>query len=368
MKISKTTIENIVEASNDNIEVVFDALNIDYKTCDYNEIRTCCPVHNGDNSSAFLYSKKSKRWRCFTHDCHENRDSIFGLVCAIRGIKFTESVVWLANLLGIKVDKDKRDESDEIGLIVSKQKLELRIKNRFNAQKSTEKMRPIELSKMPISKENYFRKQGFNQNTIDRFHIGFCEDSTKPMFMRSFAPVLDDQGKYIIGVTGRTIFEKCGLCQMYHSPKNGCPTDGIDLRDYSKWKHFGFNAGSLLYNYSNAIESIQKTSLVIVTEGPKDVWWLYQHGVCNAVALLRKEIMEHQLNKLIQSGATRVILMLNNDEASRSIRDRTIRNLSKYFKVIDLTDALKAKDVAEVSSEMMKNEIIPLIKRWELNI
>ncbi len=252
-------------------------------------------------------------------------------------------------------------------MIVYKEKSRLKAKNRFLQEES--KMQPVPLTGLKIKKDKYFKKFGITDSTIDKFHIGFCDDMAKPMAMRAFAPVLDDGGEMIIGVTGRTIFEKCDLCQLYHSAENGCPSDGLNTNSYSKWKHFGFRSGSILYNFSNAKKYIKDSGLVVLVEGPKDLWWLDQHGVHNVVALLRKEILDIQIKKLLHCGTMRVILCLDNDKAAIEIRSKIIENLSRFFRVIDLCESFKdIKDIAMVSSEQMNKEIVPSIKKWEIAV
>lgn len=329
------------------------------------DFRSCCPVHMGDNSTAFSYNLQSKRWRCFTHDCHEGRDTIIGLVEAVQNVGFPAAVKWLANLLGVEVSSEEISE-DPLDKIISQERSLQRVSERYSSRDNFQKMRPIPIEKLPPTNDRYFRKQGFAPETLRKFHVGFCDDATRPMYNRAFAPVLDVEGKNVIGVTGRTVFEQCPLCRTYHADARGCPSDGSEAFDNSKWKHFGFKSGTVLYNMCNARHSIQKKCLAVITEGPKDVWWLDQHGIDYAVALLRKDVLDLQIKQLLENGATRVILCLNNDDVSNASREKTIRTLNKYFKVVDITSSFKTKDVSEVPKEEMLEKIVPLIRRWEL--
>lgn len=360
-------IDSLLDEANSKIDHVFDALGIDVSdTQSYaRDIRICCPVHGGDNPTAFSYNTELKCWKCFTHQCEEEtNDSLIGLVMAIREVGFREAVDWIAQVVSFEM-KSGTILQDDLDLYLKKTRIAKRIQDKFSS--SSTKMKPIPLSDMKIDRGLYFQDFGFTDKTLDKFHAGVCKDRGRAMYMRAFAPVLDDNGDYIIGVTGRTLFDRCKLCRKYHRKEDGCPSDG-NRYYHSKWKHWGFNAETTLYNVCNAKDEVLKTSLVVLAEGPKDVWWLDQNGIANVVGVFGRYIQEQKIKKIIEMGATRVVWCLDNDSEVDKIKNKTISILSKFFKVIDLSEKFipRDKDIVDIEENTMKELIVPFIKKWEL--
>lgn len=65
------------------------------------ELRGACPIHKGDNTTAFRFNKERNTWVCFTSKCHElNGQDIIGLVRSANNLSFMEAVNYLENLMG----------------------------------------------------------------------------------------------------------------------------------------------------------------------------------------------------------------------------------------------------------------------------
>lgn len=341
------------------------------------ELRCACPVHGGDNSTAFSYSLTFKRWRCFTGHCHEDRDSIFGLVQAIlshkeeREVGFRESAIWLSELLDIPIEGEHQinEIQLEIQKLNSQAKLQNRIREKTKQTNKREKFSPIPISAISgkIQPSWYFKELGFTDEILRKYNVGYCDDQYKPMYLRSYAPVLDETGKMVLGVTGRIRFEKCEVCGDFHDPKsNGCPKDDPTIKAYAKWMHYGFNSNSVLYNSWFAEPYIKKSGTAILLEGPKDVWWLEQHGVHNSLCIFGLNVYDYHISKLIHMGATKIIVALDNDEKGIEAAEKLDQTLGNYFKLFNVKNLLKTdEDIADVSSERIENVITPYIKSLE---
>lgn len=379
-KISQTTLNEIREAANDRIDFILDELgmDVDKLTGFSDEIRCACPIHGGDNPTAFSYSTTYRRWRCYTNRCHENRDTIFGLAQELlakkldREVGFRETVYWLAQKLEIPITGEGTVIEDPDRIEASKLNRETRLRNnikrRVQSKHDSEKFPPIPIEEIAssIKPSPYFLKQGFTEAILKKYMVGLCEDPRKPMFNRSFVPVLDDTGKMVIGVTGRSIYESCPFCPLFHEKGKGCPKDNPRVRGYVKWQHYGFNSGSVLYNSWHASEHIRKTGVAIVTEGPKDVWWFEQHGVHNSVCIFGLNVADPHLNKLIKIGATTVVVALDNDEKGIEAAEKLNETLGLYFKLVNIKYLLKdGEDIADVSSDRMSSVVVPFLKSLE---
>lgn len=366
-KLPTTAILELKELANDNIETVLDDLEVEYNT-PYgfnNEIRTSCPVHDGDNKTSFSYNKEYKRWACYTNKCHDQRSDIFGLVSAIKGKNndswtFRDSVRYLSNLLGFAVSEETVEESKETTILRSL------IRKNYTVSQSKKEF-PIDISVLK-SKNNtspYFISKGFSNEVIKKFHIGECYDRTKPMYYRAYVPIIDESGKQVLGVTGRTLFPECKKCEYYHDPKRNCPTEDEYTKVQSKWLHYGFNKMAVLYNLNIAKEYIQKTGVAILTEGPKEVWWLYQQGIYNAVSILGVDLSKHQVKSLLKNGCVKVILGLDNDDSGNEASNKIVEEYGHVFKFYKIQDFLKDyEDLDDISEEKIPTlkQIIKLIE------
>jgi DNA primase len=366
-KIDPTILNEIRDIANDKIEFILSELgvNIDELTWNGSNIRGPCFIHGGNNSTAFSYSTQFKSWRCYTAKCDEGQGSVFNLVQKALKISFFESVQWISNKLNISIDNSFQLDpgTQQIYSLIKESKIKQNIKdNIIRSQRDDFKPFPISLIKDFIPSQ-YFLEKGFSKETLNKFKIGYCNDPNKPMYLRSYAPVLDDFGKNVIGVTGRIKYEKCEYCPHFHEQGKGCPTDNSFIRKYPKWMHFGFNSGSTLYNLWHSFDYIHKHKVVVLTEGPKDVWWLDQHGIDNSCCIFGLNITECHINKLIKSGVLKVVLALNNDERGISAMEKIVPHLNMYFKVVTIHDILNGyKDIAEIPPIDMKNKIVPFLR------
>lgn len=360
--ITKDEINLIKNQANDQITKVLDYLGINtdgFQNGYAEDIRLPCPIHGGDNPTAFSYSLIHKKWRCFTQGCHEDNDSIFGLIKLILDRKtgkdhsFISIVKLLINILNINHKLGcSSPEEIEISKIINKVKLDKNKENKINKDYFT----PLLLStinKKPIPSQ-YFLEKGFSKETLEHFRIGYCDNRTKPMYKRSYAPIIDPNGKEMVGVTGRIIYEKCDFCPYFHEQRNGCPTDNPNVIGYSKWKHYGFNKSEILYNIHEAKNYINKS--IVLVEGPKDLWWLHQHDIKSCVSIFGVDISISQIKLLLSLGITDILLLLDNDKAGLDNSQKIIRKVNKYFNIININYILNdKKDIADISTSDMIN-------------
>lgn len=373
--ISQEILQQIKTKSNERIEDILAFFNIEVKM-GYSsslDIRCCCPIHGGNNPTAFSYDTETGYWRCFTKGCHEGKESIFGLVELLlknqdktKNYTFIDSVKWLASFLNISLDNIEYEkiEKSDIDDILKSHKKSKKFAKTIHDNDYHHTFTPVKLEKCleHITYDKYFLKLGFTNETIKKFHIGYCSDRDKPMYKRSFALVLDISGETVIGVTGRTHLECCSMCGTYHVQGYGCPDDNPKTVRIPKWKHYGFLTSTNLYNLWNAKDLIQKTNTVVITEGPKDTWWLDQCGIHNAVSIYGLSMSPYQINELMKLGTTKVVLALDNDERGQSGTKKLIEKLSLYFKTIDVSYLLNdGDDIADSSSETIQEVIKPII-------
>lgn len=320
-------------------ERLLESLDINYSI--YGDIYySTCPIHaNSDNNRAFSFSVKSKTWKCWTRNCEHsyNRD-IFGLVRGVhyakynKEISFMDSVKYVCKIYNIdtkkhlKIKEDHFEEDDFSHII--------KIFNHKLIKKEDAKVDSIKIA----DTSEYFINRGFREETLKYFGVGDCLEKQSYMKDRAIIPIYNIEND-VVGYMGRAI------------------------KDYIKPKFLfskGFNKTNYLYNYNKAIDSIRDTSCVFIAEGQGDVWRLYECGVRNCVGIFGKEISEVQKELLIQSGATTLIILTDNDQAGRYSKFQIQRQLSRFF-TLKFPD-LNKKDIGDSSISYIKDNILINLK------
>ncbi len=378
MLISPETINKIAEEANNNIDNVFDALGLDIDSCVgfSNEIRCPCPIHGGDNLTAFCYNTDFKRWRCYTGRCHEDTyGTIFDLVRKIlnkkseEDIGFLGSVRWLAKLLDIETEQsDNRiivPQDKEVKQFIRQAKIKKNLAARQVDSIDADKFKPFPVSILDnkIKLSQYFLDKGFSESTLRKYNVGFCDSIDKPMYMRSYTPVLDETGDMVLGVTGRTVYEKCEFCPEFHKQGQGCPKDNPAIKGCPKWLHYGFKKNYVFYNYCFAKKSILESKVAILVEGPKDVWWLSQHGIENSLALFGLGLSDFQLKSLVKLGVMKILLCLDNDKYGLDSSEKLDTMLGEYFDITSMGHLLDyGQDIADLSTQKMNEVVKPFVQ------
>ena len=357
----------------DDIESLLATLGIEsYKNLG-KMISMSCPIHGGDNESAFnLYHQGEHyrgNWKCRTHKCEETfKGSIIGF---IRGCLSHNSYGW--NEPGDKVCSFHEAinfatafaNQDITKLKISKKAKE---KNSFiNTVKYINTNSLTNENKIPRSfiKNNlqipssYFISRGFSKEILEKYDVGECLTQGKEMFNRAVVPVYDSEYKYMVGCSGRSLFEKCLKCKSFHKDDEDCP-DTEQAWKLSKWKHsYKFKSEEHLYNFWFAKKHIKETSKVILVESPGNVWRLEEAGIHNSVAIFGSSLGDRQKMILDTSGAMTIITIMDNDEAGHKAASQIFNKCSKTYNVINIP--LSYPDVACMNIEQIKQELYPLL-------
>jgi len=326
---------------NTEAEIVFKKLDMKYEVFN-NNIYSTCPIHEGsDNPRAFSFSLDKFIWKCWTRDCqYEYQNDIFGIIHGAlsakegKNLEFKDVLKWIASEFNISnyssysSSIDSEDEDDFAILIKqfktkNKQIKDVEIPNNYNINIPSE----------------YFNSRGFNKSTLKYFSVGDCEENGI-MKERAIIPIHDSEGKKLVGLIGRST-------KHYRSPKFlFYPT--------------GFNKSNYFYNYHRAIKKAQDKSCIFITEGQGDVWKLYESGVKNAVSVFGKSISEAQISKLMKTSVTKIVVLMDNDQAGREAAMEIYRKLNRSHKLI--FPRLSSKDIGDMSTSKIKKMILSNLK------
>jgi len=361
----------------DDIENLLLSLGIDsYKMLD-KMVTMSCPIHGGDNDSAFnLYHQGDTyrgNWKCRTHQC-ENvfKSSIIGF---IRGClshqegwsKSGDDMVSFNDALQFAINFSKHDPSDH------KQTRKAKEKNNFvNAVKNItpeNQNKPQLVPRSLVTKalnipSKYFIDRGFSKNILIKYDVGDCIGQGKEMSNRAVVPVYDNDMIGMAGCTGRSVFDKCNECSCFHDSQQSCPEDKEKWLS-SKWKHNkNFKTQEYLYNYWFAKDFILKTKTVVIVESPGNVWRLEESGIHNSVAVFGSSMSHKQKMLLDISGAMNIVTIMDNDAAGQEASKQIELKCGRTYNIKHVK--LSFNDVAEMTPDQIKQEILPQIQDYQL--
>lgn len=366
-------LDTIKSAANDRIYDILEAMGCVLNSAHTEEFRCSCPIHGGDNETAFSYNTEYKSWRCYTNQCHNKYVSnIFGLVQGYlknndKPHSFNDSIKWLSKFLNIDIKSlHKENIIDEELYTIKKLVRQSKTKVlKSNSSSSTFSIR-IEDFKKNYKVSKYFLDQGFSENILTKYLITDCFDINKPMYNRACVPIINEQGTHIIGVTGRIMMDKCQYCNHYHEKTMGCYERKIPI---PKWKHYGFKSGQVLFNYNFANRYIKNSKTAIIVEGPKDVLAFESNDIHNSICMHGLKISKYHITKLLNLGVMNLILALDNDDAANESKEIALKILNKYFKIYDISNMIDfGTDFADLNTEEFNNHIKPKIKNMEFKI
>ncbi len=360
---NKQEVEFIQQRSCERITEIFDAIGCDYvEQRDY--LHSACPVHGGDNQRAMFFAIRSRHWQCKTRGCHMDpitgpSTSVFGLVRGAMSCKtkkewgFMQAVNFISQVLGLEecsIDKGTAQDM-EIAKIVRQHRKKQVIQGCGT---------PLSTMIPHLSSDQvYYPNRGVPPEIIAKYHVSFCNTKGKPMYKRAFFPILDVTGRYILGWSGRSIYDECGECGMHHHPQRSeCP-DPKYRGVYTKWRHSkDFHGELCLYNIWHAKYFISKLATAIICEGPGDIWALEAAGVHNGVALLGTSLSRQQRLLLQNAGTLTVVLALDNDDAGKKAMEKLQKDLIHYFRVFHVTLG-DTNDIGEMLPDDIAKQIGP---------
>lgn len=317
-----------------------------------------CPVHGGDRADALnLYPTGETlrgNWRCNTRQCHGKWPPT--LIGFVRGVLSHDKCGW-PDRPGVYPWNKTLELCCEVAgqdWRSLKPDRELSDRKRFHSLVSTF----VKQGSLPAGWDRgvarswlripsrYYMERGYGAELLDRYDVGdaLTENPAHPMYGRAVVPVYDEDYRRVVGITGRATCKDHSTCGKWRNNK-------------------GFECSQSLYNYWFAKRAIQKTKLVVIAEGPGDVWKLVEAGVENAVALYGNALDDYQSILLERSSAMSVASLLDRDPAGEAGTKDLQAKLGRLFRVTPVT--FTGKDVGGMSAEEIRDVIVPQLKRLE---
>lgn len=294
------------------------------------ELRSECIIHGGNNKTAFRFNKDTKTWVCFTHKCHEKYgNDLIGLIRALTNRDFLQSVEFLKQFV---------PDLDDIDYVKSKRQREI---DDFIKSNNTFEVTPSSVNEDSLLSfrslgADYFIKQGFKKETMDYFEVGHGWTDAFGV-IRSVIPIRDDVGQ-LVAYSLRDIREN------------------VD-EDFKYILTPGFNKQGTLYNLNNAKKYGEHLPIIVV-EGFKSVWRLYEYGIKNVVATMGSGITEGQQFLLCMYAIAGVVTLFDNDQAGVEGTNSAIKDLTGKLDVSpvfiqEVDENGKGLDPADLTKEQV---------------
>lgn len=284
-----------------------------------------CPVHSGDNVTAFNInvgtSEFRGRWFCNTCGCHKKYGGdilglIHGLMCSRSktDVSFTDVLTLAHTFCGTETFDYISDAFTDL-LLRDLKKQEI---GDTRQQVRDKLVRPAQ----------FYIDRGFSEEVLDSFDVGVCEDPNNEMYNRIVFPIYEPTGNICVGSVGRTI-----------------------VGSTIKWKNQkGFHKSEYLYGYWNAFQSICQTGKIILVEGQGDVLRFFQAGVKNVVGIFGSKLSDTQELLLQKTGCMNIITVFDLDAAGDGCRE-DCNKLKRLFNVRHVMP--NANDVGEMSIDQI---------------
>lgn len=359
----------------DNIESLLDTFGIDYK---YNSkmISMPCPIHGGDNASAVnIYPEGDNyrgNWKCRTHSCEQEfKASIIGFVRGIishqkygwrnpgdQSCSFNEALDYVQMFLNkdlkdikiSRVEKNKKEFTNIVNYIQSSD----------TSKNESQLTRQSIVNNIGIPAQ-YYLDRNYSKEILTKYDVGLCNNPSKPMHNRVVVPIYDNDYKFMVGCSGRSIFEKCNQCKSYHDPKNQCPKPD-DTWKYSKWKHSAdFKSQNYLYNFWFAKAHILETSTAIIVESPGNVWRLEENGIHNSVGIFGSSLSDRQKILLDSSGAMNLVILTDNDDAGKKAAIQIKNKCQNTYRIF--IPEISKNDIGDMTPDEINIEIKTFLER-----
>lgn len=294
-----------------------------------NRIILPCPVHGGDNpNGCTLFLDSPPNWKCWTKHCESSGKSIsnfFRLLLQKKTgekISFSNFCLWIEGMFGETRTISRSNPFIKMSEVFNQSKTNIFGTPRANILRLC--------GEIPQEMVN----RGYSPEILKQYDIFNCMVPGKSMYQRTIVPIYDVSHRFMIGCTGRSIFEQCRLCSRYHE-YGKCPSTSIEKYNSTKWKHSkGLKTSEFFYNIWTAKEYIEKTGTAILVESCGNVWKLAQNGIYNSLGMFGCDLGDGQMSILESLPIRKLVLLLDNDEAGHIGQNKIILSLSRLYNIV----------------------------------
>ncbi len=312
MKFSQSLIEEIKNKTSLS-DVISKSVKLTQKG---NEFIGLCPFHN-EKTPSFTVSDEKGFYHCFGCQAH---GGVFNFIMETQGISFQDTVIMLANDLGIDISRENSSYNQKNNKYIRLNNLTKEVSKWFCAQLNSES---------GLSARNYLISRGISEEIIRKFELGFAPNSwgnLKNNFLKmGFAEQdLIDIGVLVASENSKQSYDRYRNRIIFPIKSSNSKVIGFGGRalDDAKAKYINspetelYNKGSNLYGLNESKSKILKSKKLIVVEGYFDVLSLSNAGFDYSVATLGTALTERQM-ELLWNLSNEPIICLDGDNAGR---------------------------------------------------
>lgn len=295
--------------------------------------RCKCPVHGGDNPTAFCYDPSTDSAHCFTRGEHFHNAVDF--LMKADGLSYVDALRTLAKRYNIEIVETypSAEAQAEAARKKSHQALYTVASEWYQQQLfagDTDGDKVLE----------YLHKRGLTDETIRTFQLGFsprdshalgqhllAQGYSEEMLTASLLLFPGKDNTLYDKFHGRLVFtlqDSYGQCVGFSGRNLSKRTDG------SKYENSRESAlyqkRHTLYGYHIARAAIAKRRFCYLVEGFTDAMMMHQCGIPNVVASQGTAVTAEQA-RMIRKLCTRVVILLDGDEAGTLAAERAISPL-----------------------------------------
>jgi DNA primase len=291
----------------------YDALAALTKSGSGDRLSGACPIHGGTNKSHFRVSVAKNCWNCFGKcQCGGN---VVDFVSKKEGVSFREAALliqdWFVGespLPAVPIEKPLFDTSrleGAVRMLAAEVPAEPAEPPRDN-----ERNKPLAFSLTRLDpSHSYLAERGLTTETIAEFGVGYCSKGL------------------LTGYIAIPIHNPAGELVAYAGRWPGKPEEGKGKYKLPQ----AFRKGLELFNIHRALRAPAEQPLVVV-EGFFDCFALWYHGIRRVVALMGSTLSAAQEELILRASdaSSRVVLVLDEDDAGRAGREEIARRLAPH--------------------------------------
>jgi len=292
-----------------------------------------CPFH-AEKTPSFVVFPDTGTWHCFGA-CGTGGD-VFSFIMKQENLDFGEALKILAQRAGVELQPRSPQAAE------AEKRLDLL--RQINQAAATYFHHLLLNSDEAARARTYLEKRGLNQETIDRFQVGYSLDQwdglLRYLTSKSYTAAdvhevgliveREDRSGYYDRFRGRIVFpirDHRGRVLGF-----GARAMGDAMPKYINSPQTPlFDKSSVLFGLDQAKAGIRTTEEAVIVEGYMDVLMAHQHGINNLVAQMGTALTEAQL-RLLKRHTQRFILALDSDVAGDQA---TLRGLDVARQVMD---------------------------------
>lgn len=368
--MNQETIDRI-KAAIDVVDVVGDYVELKKRGASYVGL---CPFHD-DHSPSFYVSPSRGTWRCFV--CDEGGDAI-SFVMKKEMVSFIEALKILARKYSIEIPERYLPKEEWIRQKQTKAMLAV----------NEVTMQYYEASLAGSVGVEYFRRRGFTDETMQKFHVGFAPERSdvigavkeKGLEMKYLLPSETDvtfksgntihvengvgtvkqvDGRFVDAFAGRVMFpwfNVNGKVVGFGGRKLDEATHGVEMKYRNSPDSIVYHKSRELWGLYQAKAAIARAHEAYMVEGYTDVMSLHQTGIENVVANSGTALSEDQV-KLLARFAKTVTIIYDADKAGIAAANRAIPILLRFGINVNVVLLPEGEDPDSFCRQHSKDEV-----------